>query len=93
MATTSITMRMDEKLKAQLQDLMNDLGLDLTTYFTMAAKQAVRKQAIPFTVSREVINEETRKAFKEVDELKKHPEKAKKYHSFSELLAEVEEDV
>ena len=48
MANTNITMRMDEKLKSQLQELMSNLGLDLTTFFTMAAKQAVREQALPF---------------------------------------------
>lgn len=27
---------------------MSSLGLDMTTFFTMAAKQAVREQALPF---------------------------------------------
>lgn len=48
MASTNVTMRMDETLKSQLQELMSNLGLDLTTFFTMAAKQAVREQALPF---------------------------------------------
>ena len=42
MANTNVTMRIDENLKSQLQELMSDLGLDMTTFFTMAAKQAVR---------------------------------------------------
>ncbi len=93
MAATCVTMRIDETVKMQLQDLMNDLGLDMTTFFTMAAKQAIREQGIPFYVSREMPNEETIAAFKEVEELKKHPEKAKTYNSFSDLLMEVERDV
>ena len=48
MANTNVTMRIDETLKAQLQELMSNLGLDMTTFFTMAAKQAVREQALPF---------------------------------------------
>ena len=48
MATTNITMRIDEQLKLQLQELVTNLGLDMTTFFTMAAKQAVREQALPF---------------------------------------------
>lgn len=48
MATTNISMRIDEQLKTQLQELVSDLGLDMTTFFTMAAKQAVREQALPF---------------------------------------------
>ena len=48
MANTNVTMRIDENLKTQLQELMSNLGLDMTTFFTMAAKQAVREQALPF---------------------------------------------
>ena len=48
MANTNITIRVDEKLKAELQELLSYLGLDMTTFFTMAAKQAVREQALPF---------------------------------------------
>ena len=48
MATTNVTIRMDENLKAQLQELMSNLGLDMTTFFTMTARQAVRDQALPF---------------------------------------------
>ena len=48
MGNTNVTMRIDETLKAQLQELMSNLGLDMTTFFTMAAKQAVREQALPF---------------------------------------------
>lgn len=48
MANTNVTVRIDETLKAQLQELMSNLGLDMTTFFTMAAKQAVREQALPF---------------------------------------------
>lgn len=48
MANTNVTMRIDETLKTQLQELMSNLGMDMTTFFTMAAKQAVREQALPF---------------------------------------------
>lgn len=48
MASTNISMRMDETLKSQLQELLSNLGLDMTTFFNMAAKQAVRDQALPF---------------------------------------------
>lgn len=55
MANTNITIRIDEKLKTGLQDLLSELGLDMTTFFTMAAKQAVREQKIPFDVSMKTV--------------------------------------
>lgn len=32
MATANVTMRMDEELKNQLQELVSNLGMDLTTF-------------------------------------------------------------
>lgn len=89
MATTSITMRIDDKVKAQLQELMNDLGLDMTTFFTMAAKQAIREQGIPFYVSREIPNEETIAAFNEVEEMKKNPSLGKSYTDVDEMMEDL----
>ena len=90
MATTNVTMRIDTTIKAQLQELMSDLGLDMTTFFTMAAKQAIREQRIPFEVARDNFNVETLEAFREVEEMKKNPSAVKTYDSFSDILKEIE---
>lgn len=38
MAKTNISIKIDENLLNQLQDLMENLGLDVQTFFTMTAK-------------------------------------------------------
>jgi len=48
MATTSITIRMDENLKKQAEILFDEIGMNMTTAFTVFVKAAVRKQRIPF---------------------------------------------
>jgi len=92
MATTNVTMRMDEDLKAQLQELLGNIGMDMTTFFIMTAKQAIREQGLPFRPTLEVPNMETLKAFAEVEVMKEHPECYKSYNNFQELLKEVEEE-
>ncbi len=52
MANINVTIRMDEQLKAQADELFSDLGLSLSSAITMFAKQAVREQRIPFEVKR-----------------------------------------
>ena len=89
MANTNVTMRIDETLKAQLQELMSNLGLDMTTFFTIAAKQAIREQGIPFYISREMPNEETIEAFKEVDEMKKNPSIGKSYTDVDKMMEDL----
>ena len=39
MATTNVTIRMDEELKKQAEELFADLGLNMTTAFTTFVKQ------------------------------------------------------
>lgn len=52
MANINVTIRMDEQLKAQAEELFSDLGLSLSSAITMFAKQAVREQRIPFEIKR-----------------------------------------
>ena len=87
MANTSVTMRIDENLKAQLQELMSNLGMDMTTFFTMAAKQAVREQALPFRPNMDCVpNMETIRAMGEVEYLIAHPEARKGYTDVDKVM-------
>jgi len=51
MATTTITIRMDENLKKQAEILFEDMGLNMTTAFTMFTKAVVHQNKIPFEIS------------------------------------------
>ena len=51
MATTTITIRMDENLKKQAEILFDDMGLNMTTAFTMFTKAVVRQNKIPFEIT------------------------------------------
>ncbi|HCC36160.1 MAG TPA: type II toxin-antitoxin system antitoxin, RelB/DinJ family [Treponema sp.] len=48
MASTSITIRMDKDLKKQAETLFAEIGMNMTTAFTVFAKTAVRQRKIPF---------------------------------------------
>ena len=51
MAQTNINIRMDADLKKQFEDFCNDMGMTMTTAFTIFAKKAVREYRIPFEIS------------------------------------------
>lgn len=65
MASTNITMRIDSKLKQDAEELFADLGLSMTSAFTVFARQAVREQRIPFHLSRNMSNARTVKAIED----------------------------
>lgn len=51
MAQTMINFRMDEELKKSMEETCKDLGLSMTTAFTIFAKKMTREKRIPFDVS------------------------------------------
>ena len=50
MKTVAVTMRVDPQLKAEAEFLCEQMGLTLSTAYTMFLKALVRKGAIPFKV-------------------------------------------
>lgn len=85
----NLTMRIDDELKKQAEELFNELGMNMTTAFTVFAKQAVREQRIPFEITREVPNQETIEAIKEVEQMKKDPSIGKSYTDVDEMIKEL----
>ena len=50
--TTSLTIRLDEELKAEAEELFEDLGLNLTTAITCFFKKAIDVEGLPFSIGR-----------------------------------------
>lgn len=86
MSTKNITIRMDEQLKKQAEELFSDLGLSMTTAIIAFTKQAVREQRIPFSISRNVPNAETITAINEVEKMKLNPKDYKGYDDVDEMM-------
>lgn len=85
----NISIRIDDEVKAQLQALVSELGMDITTFFTIAAKQAIREQRIPFDVQINRPNSETLEAIAEVQAMKKDPSAFKGYTDVDEMMGEL----
>ncbi len=92
MPKVSTNISIDADVKTQAQALFADLGLDLSTAVNIFLRQAIREDAMPFRICREIPNADTVAALKEADEMAANPGSYKRYHSFSELLHEVAQD-
>lgn len=49
--STLVNIRMDEELKKNMEQLCHELGINMTTAFTIFAKKMTREKRIPFEVS------------------------------------------
>ncbi len=50
MAQTMINFRMDEELKKGMEDICKELGMSMTTAFTIFARKMTREKRIPFDI-------------------------------------------
>ena len=51
MAQTTVSVRMDDALKRDFDEVCNELGLSMSTAITMLAKKMTREKRLPFEVS------------------------------------------
>lgn len=92
MAQTNINIRMDENLKRDFENLCGELGMNMTTAFNVFARTMVRYNGIPFEVSLNIPNAETRAAIEETQEMAKHPERYKSYNNVDEMMEDLLRD-
>ncbi len=77
------TLRVDEDLKKQADDLFSELGLNLTIAFNIFLRQSVREQQIPFRVTGNVPDAVTLAA---MDAAEKGEDLYGPYNSVSDLM-------
>ncbi len=66
MAQATFSVRMDEKLKRQFDDLCSDFGMTASTAINVFARAVVRERKIPFEISSpepEITREKAMQAF------------------------------
>ena len=51
MATTNVSFRIDETLKKQAETIFEEMGMNMTTAFTIFTKTVVRSGKIPFEIA------------------------------------------
>lgn len=51
MAQTMVNFRMDSELKKNMEEVCSNMGMSMTTAFTIFAKTVIRENRIPFEVT------------------------------------------
>ncbi|MBO4911836.1 MAG: type II toxin-antitoxin system RelB/DinJ family antitoxin [Butyrivibrio sp.] len=63
MAQALVNFRMDEELKKNMESICQELGMNMTTAFTIFAKKMTRERRIPFDVSVDPFYSESNMAY------------------------------
>ena len=49
--TRAVTMRIDDKLKKQADETLEEIGLNMTVYLTSSLKALIREKKVPFELT------------------------------------------
>ncbi len=88
-ADTSMTIRMNSEVKLEAQEILSNLGIDMTTAFNIFLRQVIYHRGLPFEIRLSTPNEETLAAIKEVQMMKLDPSLGKSYTDVDEMMKEL----
>ena len=89
MATVPTQIRIDEEVKADAVELLNELGLDMSTAVNMFLRQLIIRNGLPFSVSVPRYKQEVLDAVDEAKRLSRDPG-TKHYASFAEAMEDLD---
>ena len=84
--TTTISVQIDKHDKELATAILNDLGLNMSTYVNMAIKQLINKNGVPFEVVNSRPSKELVEALQEGENILNGKVKAKSYTNMYEML-------
>ena len=80
--TSAINIQVDSDTKKQATDILNNLGLSMSTAINIFLKQVIKRDGIPFEIVNNKPNEEMLKA---VQEMISHPNDYPRYTNREDL--------
>ena len=87
--TDVINIRIEPKLKKEVEKTLNDLGMNIADAVTIFFKQIVMTESIPFMIRKPKYTQETKKAIKEAEKIMKNPDKYKGFDNVEELMEDL----
>ncbi len=87
--STNVCIRIDTELKAQAEELFNEMGMNLTTAFNIFLRQAVRERRIPFEIRLDRPNRETSAAMRAAGSIARDPQ-VRGYEDPEELFRDLD---
>lgn len=87
--TDVINIRIEPELKKEVEETLNDLGMNIADAVTVFFKQIVMTESIPFVIKKPTYNKETLLAIQEAKEILKNSDKNKGYNNVEELMEDL----
>ena len=89
MSKVSTNISIDAETKAKAQAMLADLGMDLSTAVNIFLRQMLYEGGIPFSITRDIPNKVTLEAMKETEDMRRFPEKYKRYDNVDDMMEDI----
>ena len=83
--TSAINIQVDSETKKQATDILNSLGLSMSTAINIFLKQIIKRDGIPFEIVNYKPNKDMLKAIEEVKDIIKNPDNYPRYTNREDL--------
>ncbi len=83
--TTLIKVNVDAQIKEEATNILKGLGLNMNTAINMFLAQVVKRDGIPFEIVNPKPSKQLLEALREVEEIKKNPDKYPSYDNRKDL--------
>lgn len=87
--TDNINIRVEPKLKKEVEKTLNDLGMNITDAVTVFFKQIIMTESIPFMIKKPKLNAET---IKSIEDAEKGINLSKGYTDLDEMWKDLEKE-
>lgn len=87
--TDTLNIRIEPKLKKEVETTLDDLGLNIAEAVTIFLKQVVLTDSIPFMIKKPEFSNDMLEAIKEANKIMEKPAEYKKFNSVDELMEDL----
>ena len=90
--TSAININIDKETKDEATEVLNSLGMNMTTAITLFLRQVIKTDGIPFEIKNPKPTKKLKRALKEADKIASGKIKSKGYRNIDELLEALDSD-
>ena len=91
--TSSIHVRVDPKVKKDVEKILNTLGMTSTEAINIYLKQIILTSGIPFEIKTPQFSDDMLEAIAEAEEMEKHPENYKSFKTVQEFMEDLHREI
>ena len=91
--TSSIHIRVDPKVKEEVEKILNVIGMTSTEAINIYLKQIIINSGIPFEIKAPQFSDEMLEAIAEAEEMEEHPDNYKSFESVEAFMEDLHNEI